>query len=81
VDPGIGADGAEYPTPTTIQSLDHPACSKSLYQLHTPSSSVYFSIFQAFYLKNDRSDIVITFTNDKHWVGLGDTVLHKESDF
>jgi len=51
VGPGIGADGTEYPTPTRIQSLDHPACSKSLYQLHTPSSSVYFSIFQPFYLQ------------------------------
>jgi len=36
--------------------------------------------------KNVGSDTVINFTNDKHWVGLGQsindaTVLCKESDF
>jgi hypothetical protein len=70
-----GVDGTENLTPTRIQSLDHPACSKSLHQLHSVPFSVLPNIplqssSHAIY-KNDGSDNVTTFTNDKHWIGSG----------
>jgi hypothetical protein len=71
VAPGPTWTGAEILDPTKIQSLDHPACSESLYQLRFSQvmlwTGYHFTMLQNYYIT-----VTISFSETKSfWQYLG----------